>query len=311
MDTYAEFNVEKMSDKEIIDTFNNMGIHIDLDEFKDIAIQERSPAKLASIWLEQTFYFFYEAICELWKRHLGHMENPEILHDLVDEIVDTYDAHKEKMDRTMLLDIYGKIKKLYYDFLKKDGSPNITLYRKVYEISYCDIGEFLSDIIFDFPSYGLVDEAITIARWFAPLARHPEVFLKDVGYILAEAGRKEEAVQQVKENIQKYPDKLWVVINAGDAMKVLGEWKAAEGYYLKAYGMSANKNDKLDAIQRLIDLYREMGMEENARKYEDEYAELTEPSNKPILEDDKIGRNAPCSCGSGKKYKKCCMNKSL
>ena len=24
----------------------------------------------------------------------------------------------------------------------------------------------------------------------------------------------------------------------------------------------------------------------------------------------KIGRNAPCPCGSGKKYKKCCLNKS-
>jgi hypothetical protein len=24
----------------------------------------------------------------------------------------------------------------------------------------------------------------------------------------------------------------------------------------------------------------------------------------------KIGRNAPCPCGSGKKYKKCCLNKN-
>ena len=24
----------------------------------------------------------------------------------------------------------------------------------------------------------------------------------------------------------------------------------------------------------------------------------------------KIGRNVPCSCGSGKKYKKCCLNKA-
>ncbi|MCB9338662.1 MAG: SEC-C domain-containing protein [Lewinellaceae bacterium] len=23
----------------------------------------------------------------------------------------------------------------------------------------------------------------------------------------------------------------------------------------------------------------------------------------------KVGRNDPCPCGSGKKYKKCCMNK--
>lgn len=26
--------------------------------------------------------------------------------------------------------------------------------------------------------------------------------------------------------------------------------------------------------------------------------------------DDKVGRNDPCPCGSGKKYKQCCMQKS-
>lgn len=29
----------------------------------------------------------------------------------------------------------------------------------------------------------------------------------------------------------------------------------------------------------------------------------------PIVKGDKIGRNDPCPCGSGKKYKKCCINK--
>ena len=29
----------------------------------------------------------------------------------------------------------------------------------------------------------------------------------------------------------------------------------------------------------------------------------------PIKRGPKIGRNAPCPCGSGKKYKKCCLNK--
>lgn len=120
-----------------------------------------------------------------------------------------------------------------------------------------------------------------------PFSRYPENFLKDIGYILAEAGRKEETIQQVKENMQKYPDKKWVVINAGDAMQILKEWNAAEEYYLKAYKMLAEKHDKLDAIQRLIDLYREIGMEENVRKYEDEYAELTEPSKEPIHADEK------------------------
>jgi len=29
---------------------------------------------------------------------------------------------------------------------------------------------------------------------------------------------------------------------------------------------------------------------------------------KTIIKENKIGRNEPCSCGSGKKYKKCCGN---
>ncbi len=31
------------------------------------------------------------------------------------------------------------------------------------------------------------------------------------------------------------------------------------------------------------------------------------PPDLPIRREIKIGRNEPCSCGSGKKYKKCCL----
>jgi uncharacterized protein YecA (UPF0149 family) len=31
---------------------------------------------------------------------------------------------------------------------------------------------------------------------------------------------------------------------------------------------------------------------------------------KPVKRDEaKVGRNDPCSCGSGKKFKQCCINK--
>ena len=29
----------------------------------------------------------------------------------------------------------------------------------------------------------------------------------------------------------------------------------------------------------------------------------------PVKKDKKVGRNNPCPCGSGKKYKKCCLKK--
>jgi hypothetical protein len=37
---------------------------------------------------------------------------------------------------------------------------------------------------------------------------------------------------------------------------------------------------------------------------------LPSQSNKPGSAPHKIGRNEPCPCGSGRKYKQCCLNKS-
>jgi preprotein translocase subunit SecA len=36
------------------------------------------------------------------------------------------------------------------------------------------------------------------------------------------------------------------------------------------------------------------------------WAGFREPSNKEVVKKKKVGRNEPCPCGSGKKYKKCC-----
>lgn len=44
---------------------------------------------------------------------------------------------------------------------------------------------------------------------------------------------------------------------------------------------------------------------------EDERKSIKKEYNKSqiVVRDEKIGRNDPCPCGSGKKYKKCCLNK--
>jgi preprotein translocase subunit SecA len=50
------------------------------------------------------------------------------------------------------------------------------------------------------------------------------------------------------------------------------------------------------------------GAEENATQFgaaqKEENGEAPAPQ-KPIINDNKVGRNDPCPCGSGKKYKKC------
>lgn len=48
-------------------------------------------------------------------------------------------------------------------------------------------------------------------------------------------------------------------------------------------------------------------------KKKEEQAERERLAHTPrqpfVREEPRVGRNDPCPCGSGKKYKKCCMNK--
>ena len=62
--------------------------------------------------------------------------------------------------------------------------------------------------------------------------------------------------------------------------------------------MDVHLSKKINSIQRLT----------RCRKIVDAYVKKNFPNlQKPI----KIGRNDKCFCGSGKKYKKCCINKEL
>ena len=70
-----------------------------------------------------------------------------------------------------------------------------------------------------------------------------------------------------------------------------------------------NLRDRADVIDRAIEIYTALGNNEQAAKLKEELKILTAPpkktTNTPITVT-KIGRNEPCPCGSGKKYKKCC-----
>jgi uncharacterized protein YecA (UPF0149 family) len=56
---------------------------------------------------------------------------------------------------------------------------------------------------------------------------------------------------------------------------------------------------------RAIEIYEESNQKEKARELEKEKKRLEKLSRAPV-KSVKIGRNEPCPCGSGKKYKKCC-----
>jgi uncharacterized protein len=61
-------------------------------------------------------------------------------------------------------------------------------------------------------------------------------------------------------------------------------------------------NEVTPALARLHNFWREQRMQSPATRTPDEPVVRTTP---------KIGRNAPCPCGSGRKYKKCCGSGSM
>jgi preprotein translocase subunit SecA len=69
-----------------------------------------------------------------------------------------------------------------------------------------------------------------------------------------------------------------------------------------------SRDQRLAAQSSLLDFTRNI-----QRKKEKELAELqfiggdsTSSRQKTVVRSTKVGRNDPCPCGSGKKYKKCC-----
>ena len=89
-------------------------------------------------------------------------------------------------------------------------------------------------------------------------------------------------------------------------------YEKAERVLLEGYARDSLR-DKIDIVDRLVTLYEEMGESDKAKEYKRIELKLAqaEPVSswryKPTpLKVEKVGRNDPCPCGSGKKYKKCC-----
>ena len=276
-------DIREMTDIEIIDELSSIGIETTIDEFKEEAISTGSPTELANMW--KTYLkervredFLYEAAFELWRRHLSDVKCPEMLAVFIDETINMYLEKPEEHDHASLQNIYDRIKEFYNNLLSEDQTPDFELFNWLTLLAYNDIEGFLLSFPFELARHGFVDEAVNIDRWFADISSQPQNFLRDMGCILAEAGRRQEAFLQIEENLERFPNDVWVIINAGDAMDSLEEKERAEKLYLKAYGMAGSRYDKADVIQRLIEFYREAGIMEKAEAYEAEYKALTQSS---------------------------------
>ena len=104
--------------------------------------------------------------------------------------------------------------------------------------------------------------------------------------------------------MEQAEDTVLVEAKAGETHRALGDLPAAEAYFRRSLAEAKTSSDRLQALIRVASCLLEQGREAEAQEVL-KGARALEEESLPKPAPPQVGRNEPCSCGSGKKYKKC------
>jgi uncharacterized protein YecA (UPF0149 family) len=138
-------------------------------------------------------------------------------------------------------------------------------------------------------------------------------------------GKKDEGEKLFEELVKRHPTVGWVWIGWSDQYWIFAQKKNKDKEkavnILKQTLEVEGLKDKFDVLERLKDLYTELNVNEEAEQIQQKMMtesrnsgggwspvpfSVAKPTRVGAVKTEKIGRNDPCVCGSGKKYKKCC-----
>ena len=181
------------------------------------------------------------------------------------------------------------------------------------------VWRWLGDLPRDISDEGHHADAVTLSERLAAVWRD-EQLIYDLPLLLARSGDRHRAISLVESNLAEFPDEPSMLLPAGQALEMLGENDRAESAYRDALtwvGFETSLRDEI--VTTSIALLEREGRADAAEKLrqserrarreaQDQRAQaMGLPASRTIRrEEPKTGRNEPCPCGSGKKYKKCC-----
>ena len=321
----------------ILAKLRELGIDTDADRFAEQAQSAERCMVLYEKWLqdldpdlEDTFWedFALLASHELWRRLAPNVPCPEMVSDRLEAVLRRSDTEEDgptsEEDRAEI-----DAAMLAMDYLERfDRQDRESKFQELLGCGLYEYGEWLLDLVANcgqrFP-----DEATRIADIMSDF-RDGSAFQSDLAWALAWAGRREEALQRVKANLERFSGDVWTRINAGDVYEKLGDNEKALALCVGAMKMTSDPEEWDAAEERVPELLAKMGRAEEWSHIKRECPKpVDRPSTSSVMpeaigrttddvpdsptprgEGPKIGRNDPCPCGSGKKYKKCCMRRS-
>ena len=185
------------------------------------------------------------------------------------------------------------------------------------------ISNYVQDLEFELHNAGIKDDSYhmkcaTYCEELLQWCGDDETMIKDVRNGMAEeyfsSGDVAKCEQLYEKWLSEDPDWGWGYVRWADNYWMgqgREQYEKAEEILLRGYARSGLR-EKIAVVDRLADIYREMGKSEKAEEYSKLFSVMQRvvPRDSvyydPTVASVKIGRNEPCPCGSGKKYKKCC-----
>jgi tetratricopeptide (TPR) repeat protein len=167
--------------------------------------------------------------------------------------------------------------------------------------------EWVMNLPLDLGRAGLGAEAAAVGDALGVVdADNAAVYAADVGVALAEAGDAAAARDRIADNLERWPDELWVRMHAGDALQALGDTQGAEQHFRAALEMAEKADDfegGSDAAQRLSDLGHPVGPRTTVRAVGRSLRVSTIVSSPSSPSHPRP--NDRCPCGSGRRYRRC------
>ncbi|MCK9463564.1 MAG: SEC-C domain-containing protein [Proteobacteria bacterium] len=185
-----------------------------------------------------------------------------------------------------------------------------------------DVSFWLTELPIDLSKLGKYEEAVDLAARGVD-ALDSNALRCSLPALLAGAGRHGEAMRLSAERLAEDPHHPQTLFADGVVSLLAGDETRAVSQLREALYWSGTDWDIRDTIaEDLAAVLRTGGRVEDAEQLADEerlFRRDTEnrkrkrrglPPLSEMREGPKIGRNDPCPCGSGRKYKKCCLGKS-
>lgn len=253
--------------------------------------------------------FIWIACEELWKRLAPDRPFVELIAGQVDDLVEEIEKAEEKQRLKEVSRLSREALDLICRHTIEETSTGRKLKREFYgklsRTTFYEFDSLFDDLIKNLLGHEDYERVSDVAGFFGDATGDDDLIEHKAESLFA-LGRKDEAERLYQEIAARNPDNPWYLLQAGDCYTTYGEKDLikAKEYYLKALGIAGKHRGEPDGkaelqavYRRLIDLANDTG---NRAEF-DHYMRLLNS-----LEAKKVGRNDPCPCGSGRKYKKCC-----